>query len=100
MIFRVFVLLAVTAAAALSGSGCSKTEKTPPVKIRRDTPALTGKLRCPHCRKDLQKKELLAAKSDAEAAKFFDKYAPVWAEIGYVIAGKRSAYLSKKLLEE
>ena len=49
---------------------------------------------------DAAGKELLAAKSDAEAAKFFDKYAPVWAEIGYVIAGKRSAYLSKKLLEE
>ena len=49
---------------------------------------------------DAAGKDLLAAKSDAEAAKFFDKYAPVWAEIGYVIAGKRSAYLSKKLLEE
>ncbi|MBR7103793.1 MAG: hypothetical protein IKC65_02520 [Lentisphaeria bacterium] len=78
MIFRVFILLAVTAAAALSGSGCSKTEKTPPVKIRRDTPALTGKIRCPYCRKDLQKKELLAAKAPLSRCARCRKPAPTW----------------------
>lgn len=49
---------------------------------------------------DAAGKKLLETKTDAEAAVFFEKYAATWAEIGYVIAGKRAAYLSKKLLEE
>ena len=43
-------------------------------------------------------KNLMSPAPDAEIPGIFDRYAPQWAEIGYVIADRRTAYLKKQML--
>ena len=41
---------------------------------------------------------LMAPAKDSEIGGLFAKYAPLWAEIAYVVADKRREYLKKKFL--
>ncbi|MDP6357399.1 MAG: hypothetical protein QF473_19945 [Planctomycetota bacterium] len=48
---------------------------------------------------DAAGEKLMAPAPDAEIAAIYDRYVPLWAEIRYVIADRRAAYLKRQLLK-
>ena len=48
---------------------------------------------------DAAGEKLMAPAPDAEIAAIYDRYVPQWAEIRYVIADRRTAYLKRQLLK-
>ena len=48
---------------------------------------------------DAAGERLMAPAPDAQIAAIYDRYVPLWAEIRYVIADRRAAYLKRQLLK-
>ena len=73
--YKIF-LFPVIAAALIFSAGCSESEKVPEVKIKKDVQELTGKIRCPKCRKTLQKSEMIAKKQPLFQCALCSKISP------------------------
>ena len=69
-----FTFAAVLLAAICAG--CSDPE-TPKVKVGKASVALTGKIRCPKCRKTLQKEDVIPEKAPLARCKVCRKISPV-----------------------
>ncbi len=70
-LFFTAIIMAVT----IVFSGCSEPD-APEVKVQQNAPVLTGKIRCPKCRKNLQKEEIIPEKAPLARCKLCWKLSP------------------------
>ena len=75
-IMKKFFYTAIFVIVTIFFAGCSGPD-TPEVKVKQDTPVLTGKIRCPRCRKSLQKEEIIPEKAPLARCKLCRKISPV-----------------------
>lgn len=78
MMIKNILFTSISAILILLFAGCSDSADQAKVKIGKNSIVLSGKIRCPHCRKSLQKKDVLPAKPPLSRCALCRKPAPTF----------------------